>query len=81
MIYQVISIAGAGVILIAYALHQTKRLHAETYSYQGLNLIGGILLCITAVAGRQYGFIILEGIWAILSAWGMVKVGRHKTSG
>ncbi|MCU1349513.1 MAG: hypothetical protein JWO56_2543 [Acidobacteria bacterium] len=78
MVYQVIQIVGAAVILAAYALQNMKRLHAETAHYQALNLVGGILLCIAAVAERQYGFIILEGSWSVLSAWGLLRV--HSSS-
>jgi hypothetical protein len=73
MVYQIISIIGAVVILAAYALQHAKKVHAETAAYLALNLIGGVLLCVTAVANRQYGFIMLEGSWAVLSAWGLVR--------
>jgi hypothetical protein len=76
MVYQVIQLVGAVVILVAYALQSLKRLHAETLLYQTLNLIGGILLCTAAVAGRQYGFILLEGSWSLLSAYGVVRLMR-----
>jgi hypothetical protein len=76
MAYQLIQILGAALILIAYALQHMKHLHAETASYLAMNLAGGVLLCIAAVAARQYGFIILEGSWAILSALGLYRMRR-----
>lgn len=74
MAYQVIQIVGAALILIAYALQHMKHLHAETASYLAMNLAGGILLCIAAVAARQYGFILLEGSWALLSGMGLYRL-------
>jgi hypothetical protein len=72
--YQVISFIGAVLILAAYMALQLNRLPAETITFQTLNLFGGIFLCITAVAMRQYGFILVEGLWAILSAVGLWRV-------
>jgi hypothetical protein len=74
MVYQLISVIGAVLILVAYAALQLNRLHAETVAFQTLNLFGGIFLCITAVSLRQYGFILVEGLWAILSAVGLWRV-------
>jgi hypothetical protein len=74
MAYQLISIVGAVVILSAYGAQQMKKLHAESVAYQLMNFIGGTCLCIAAVAAQQYGFIILEGTWAVLSAWGLWRV-------
>ena len=74
MIYQLISIIGAVLILVAYAALQLNRLRAETMAFQMLNLFGGIFLCLTAVSLRQYGFILVEGLWAILSAVGLWRV-------
>ncbi len=74
MFYQVISFIGAVLILAAYIGLQFNRLAAETITFQVLNLFGGVFLCITAVALRQYGFILVEGLWAILSAAGLWRV-------
>jgi hypothetical protein len=78
MIFQVISIVGAILILAPFAALQFHRLEAETKTYQILNLIGGFCLCITAIQGRQYGFIMLEGSWVCVSAWGVVPVIRSE---
>ena len=74
MLYQVISFIGAVLILSAYMGLQLNRLAAETIAFQTLNLFGGIFLCVTAVSLRQYGFILVEGLWAILSAIGLWRV-------
>jgi hypothetical protein len=76
MIFQVVSIVGAILILAAFAAQQARRLEAETKTYQILNLIGGFCLCVTAVAGRQYGFILLEGSWTVISACGVWRLMR-----
>jgi len=76
MFFQIVQLVGAVFILYAFASQQLGRLAAETRTYQILNLIGGMFLCAAAVAARQYGFILLEGTWAIASAYGLMKVMR-----
>jgi membrane-bound ClpP family serine protease len=76
MIYQLFSLVGAALILTAFAAHQTNRMHSEGVPYQALNLVGGIFLFVTAVSTRQYGFIILEGAWALLSALALLRITR-----
>jgi hypothetical protein len=78
MIYQLVSLAGAIVILIAYAAHQFRRLSSETRTYQSLNLIGGFCLFVAALDARQYGFILMEGSWTIISAWGLWRMRRRR---
>jgi len=76
MIYQIISLLGAILILFASAASVPRRMQSESALYQSLNLFGGICLCIAAVASMQYGFILLEGSWAVLSAHGLWRITR-----
>ena len=78
MIYQLISIVGAIMILGSYTAHQAKKLHHETVAYQLLNMFGGACLTVAAVAASQYGFIMLEGTWTIVSAAGLWRITRAR---
>ena len=77
MVYQVVSLTGAIVILTAFAAQQFQRLSSETRTYQSLNLIGGFCLFVAALEARQYGFILMEGSWTIISAWGLWRLARR----
>ena len=81
MALQILSLAGAVLILIAFAANQFEKMSRETMTYQLLNLIGGAALFITAVASRQYGFILMEGSWVLVSAWALFQLMRKPTSG
>ena len=77
MLMQVISIAGALMVLTAYAAHQLRRMRFQTYTYQLLNLVGGALLLSAAITTRQAGLIIMEGAWTVISAYGVFKVSSR----
>jgi hypothetical protein len=73
---QVLSIFGAFLILLPFAASQLRRLPTHSLPYQLLNLIGSAILTGVAVVERQYGFFLLELVWAIMSFFGLLAVIR-----
>ncbi len=67
------SIAGAGMLLLAYALLQQGRLRREDAGFNWLNLLGSLLLAVVAVVDMRWGFILLESIWALLSLGALLR--------
>lgn len=70
---QALSLVGAVIILAAYAAQSFKLLHAGGRLYLLLNFVGGVLLCVAAIAVSQVGFIVLEGAWALISFIGLAR--------
>ena len=70
---EIVQIAGAVVVLICFLLAQAKRISPEGYPYLLLNLVGSAAMTMTALIACQWGFVFLEGVWALFSAWGLVQ--------
>ena len=73
---QFIQIAGALAILAAFVLAQFGLLDQRSYRYLALNLVGAAVLAVDAYLEEQWGFFLLEGVWTIVSAWGLAARAR-----
>lgn len=71
---QIASLVGAALILAAFAANTMGRLTSASVSYQVLNAVGAGLLTASAVVSRNWGFIILEGTWTLISVGALVKM-------
>jgi hypothetical protein len=68
---QVISLLGALLILIPFAAVQIGKLRVMSLAYQLMNLFGAGILTVVAVLESQYGFILLEAVWTLMSVFGL----------
>jgi len=73
---QAIQIVGALLILTAFAAVQFERMRPDSRLYLALNLVGSIILAVLALVEQMWGFVLLEGVWAIVSAWGLAQALR-----
>ncbi|TYA54777.1 CBU_0592 family membrane protein [Formosa maritima] len=62
-----IGFIGVFQILLAYFLNVTNKLKHTDLSFILLNLIGAVLACTASILLKYLPFIILEGIWTIVS--------------
>ncbi len=70
---QLSGLAGAAMILGAYASLQFGRLSRHDVLFNLLNLIGSLLLTVVALVDMRWGFILLEGVWALLSLHALLR--------
>ena len=68
---QVLQIVGAIMILAAFVLSQLGRLDPRSYWYLLLNLLGSAVLAVLAAVDHQWGFLLLEGVWVLVSLWSL----------
>lgn len=65
-------LAGALAVLAAFIAVQLKLTSPSSYPSLALNLVGSAILAVIALEGRQWGFLLLEAVWAVVSAWGLI---------
>jgi hypothetical protein len=73
---QVIQVVGALMILAGFAGAQAGRLRVDSLAYLLLNLLGSAVLAYLAVVESQWGFVLLESVWALVSAWSLSRLAR-----
>lgn len=67
MIHQIVSLAGATLILGAYLANQTGVWSARDRVYSLANFVGSVFLLWVAIEDWRVGFIVLEAAWAVIS--------------
>lgn len=67
LVIQGLSMLGAALILVAYALAARRGWEPSTRRSAAVNLAGACLLGGVAVVERQIGFILLEAVWAVVA--------------
>jgi hypothetical protein len=73
---QIVQILGSLLILTAFVAAQRDLLSTASRTYLTLNLIGSAVLTVLAAHEQQWGFLLLEACWAMVSGWGLI--GRSK---
>jgi hypothetical protein len=73
---QVVQLAGSLLVLAGFAAAQRGWLDAKSRMYLIVNLAGSSVLSVEAVLEQQWGFLLLEGAWAMVSAAALIGVLR-----
>ena len=69
----IIGSVGVFLLLVAFFLNMFKIMPQNSKSYLLLNIAGGGLACYSAILIGFVPFIILEGIWTLVSVIGLAR--------
>lgn len=76
---QALQLVGAVMILVAFIAAQRGKFSPQNLAYLVLNLVGSAILAVLALLDSDWGFLLLEGVWAIVSAWSLAQVLRSRS--
>ena len=69
----ILQIVGAILVLAAFVAAQLRLLHQEQFVYLLLNAVGAAILAVLALREQQWGFLLLEGVWTLVSLRGLMQ--------
>jgi hypothetical protein len=72
----IIQIIGSVAILAGFLLAQLGFLNQKSTIYLLVNALGSGLLAIDAIIEQQWGFLLLEGSWSVISIIGLFRQRR-----
>ena len=68
-----IGFIGVFQILLAYILNVNGKLNRSDLTFILLNFIGASMACLASILMNYFPFIVLEGVWAIVSLISLLK--------
>jgi len=73
-----IGFIGVTILLIAFFLNLSNKLHKDSYAYILMNIFGAGIACLASLLIHYLPFVILEGCWTIVSIIALIGVMRKK---
>ncbi|HEY9418056.1 MAG TPA: hypothetical protein VIQ30_25125 [Pseudonocardia sp.] len=73
---QIVQVVGSLLVLAGFAAAQLGRLSPHSRRYLTLNFIGSAALAVEAALGAQWGFLLLESVWALVSLTALLRAIR-----
>ena len=70
---------GVSLLLVAFLLILFKKIQVDSVSYILLNMVGAALCGVSAYLISFYPFVVLEGVWVLVSLYALFKNVPHGT--
>ena len=71
---------GVGLLLIAFAFNLLKLTGTKSLLYLSLNFCGATLAGIASILIKYIPFIILEGVWVIVTLFALISLFKRGTN-
>ncbi len=76
---QVLSLAGAALVLLGFGGLQFGRMSTSQPFYQVINLIGASMLGVSGLLTQTWGFVVLNVVWAGFAVIKLVELARLRS--
>jgi len=77
--YDWIGSLGVALILLAYFLLQTERMHAQAIPYSVMNLLGASFIAVSLLYDFNFSAFVIEICWIVISVIGIARtLGRRR---
>ncbi|GAA1819178.1 hypothetical protein GCM10009682_44760 [Luedemannella flava] len=77
---EIFQIVGALLVLAGFTAAQLGRLNPRSVGYLVVNILGAGVLAVVAALDHDWGFLLLEGTWAIVSTASLLGVLRREAA-
>jgi len=78
LLIEIIGWAGMALLLAAYSLLTLKKLRADRWVYQLMNLLGGLGLATNAFYHGAIPVAVLNSVWFLIGIYGFVTARRNR---
>ena len=78
LVDQAVQVIGSLLVLAGFAAAQRGWLSPRSRTYLTLNVVGSATLAVEAALGAQWGFLLLEAVWALVSLVGLLGSARPR---
>ena len=70
---EILQVVGALLVLAGFTATQLGRLNPDSAPYLVANVAGAGILAVIAAAGHDWGFLLLEGVWTVVSVVSLAR--------
>ena len=77
---RIIGFIGVVMVLIAYFANQQRWLDSEHWPFPLANMVGSIMMMVSLYTEWNFPSFVINGAWAAISLWGLVKAWRAPLS-